>query len=220
MKTTRLAAIALAGLSIAAPAAAQAATSQPPAHTRLTGLPHGFKLSNPKAKQQKKHGKQKKQPVRARSSFAYFSNNGSIGAVTTMSPIQALHVSYAWMPTRLMLQNAAGPTVNRSPATSGAQDAVINYSMQNWNGQWVENSIARGSVRIPAGYSAGRLPHLTAFPNQGKGYIRVVHVISWYVAGTNTLLGTSVIVPDRASDQLCTTPVRACTQYDTFLHLG
>jgi hypothetical protein len=221
MKTICLVTAALAAVAIAGPAAAQAAPGEPPSTTRSTGLPNDFKVVNPKAKKQTQ---QKRQSVRARSAWLYDRAFGRPGAVTVTTPIHALDITYwyAWGPwTATQIQNSAGPTVSRSPATSGAQDVVIIYSLQVWNGsQWVQRTTAVGSSRIPAGYSAARLPHLTAFPNVGRGYFRVVEAITWFVAGTTTQLGFTAIVPHVTSDHRCTTPMRACAAYPGYLKLG
>jgi hypothetical protein len=220
MKTICLATVALAVL-IVAPAAAQAAEDKPPTTIRSTGLPHDLNLTNPKAKQD---ANQKRQSVRARSAWLYDGANGRPGRVTVTTPVHALDITYwySYGPVTLkQMQNSAGPTVTRSPATTGAQDVVIIYSLQVWNGSaWVQKTRAIGSRRIAAGYSSVRLPHLTAFPNVGRGYFRVVEGIGWFVAGTSTQLGFTAIVPHLTSDHVCTTPIRNCYAYPGYIWLG
>ena len=127
--------------------------------------------------------------------------------------------TYTW---QLRISNPFGPTVTRSPATSGAQDANVIYSVQVWDGtQWTERLRVVRNGRIPAGYNAVRSPSFDAYPTVAvRGYVRVVIGINWFVAGTNTRLGYTNLVPDRASDHQCATTVRPCELYNGFARLG
>ena len=83
--------------------------------------------------------------------------------------------------------NNNGPTVSRSPASTGTQDIFIIYSLQRYaNGQWVQFSTATASTRLGAAYSAAQLPSLARVPNPPKGSVRVVEYIYWFAAGTST----------------------------------
>ena len=117
------------------------------------------------------------------------------------------------------LMNNNGPTVSRSPASTGAQDIFIVYQVQRYsNGQWVPFTSATASTRLGAGYSAAQLPYLARVPNPPKGSVRVVEYIYWYAAGTSTTLGATAIVPHYTSDHVCYT--RGCTAYAGFVQLG
>lgn len=132
------------------------------------------------------------------------SDAGRPGSVTATATVHVGKLNVYPIGLQLTLYGSAGPTVTRSPATTGAQDASIFYSVQRWNGsQWVQVTSQRSSVRIPAGVQQGREPALYVIPSSGTGYYRVVEVFTWYVAGTNSVLGMTTIVPHLASDQAC-----------------
>jgi hypothetical protein len=228
MKPTRLITTAIAIAVIAAPGAAQAAGDEPTGSaSRLSGLPPLSQLHNVKAK--KATTKRRAARPRARSAWAYGLSGGGPGAVTEAWQIrledfrQSIWMggsySYTW---QLRISNPFGPTVTRSPATSGAQDANVIYSVQVWEGtQWVERLRVVRNGRIPEGYNAVRTPSFDAYPTVAvRGYVRVVMGINWFVAGTNTRLGYTNIVPDTASDHQCATSVRPCEVYNGFARLG
>ncbi len=219
MKTARLIAIALAGAAIAAPAVAQAAPAKPPSHLRLSGV--DLAAANPKAKKQAKKGKKAK--IRARSSWYYDGSLGRPGAVTVTTPINVIDVPMwtAWGTYyEKALMNNNGPTVSRSPASTGTQDIFIIYSgaAVQPTASGCQFSSATASTRLGAAYSAAQLPYLARVPNPPKGSVRVVEYIYWYAAGTSTTLGATAIVPHYTSDHVCYT--RGCTAYAGFVQLG
>lgn len=221
MKTTTLTAVAIATLALAAPTAVHASTSTslPHAASRATGLPHHWTPRNKYAKHRTTAAKHRKRTL-ARASWVYAGAAGSAGAVTATTPISAVDINYGYG-TQLVFMNSAGPTVSRSPATTGAQDAEIFYSLQVWDGvQWVQRTGQRSYGRIGAGYSGARLPALAQNPMSYRGYTRVVEVITWYVGGTSTVLGATVITPHLASDQVCVTSLRPCASYPGYMRLG
>jgi hypothetical protein len=154
--------------------------------------------------------------------WAYAPNGtaGSPGAVTWVSNVQAADL-YVGGVTGLTFLNNTGPVANRSQATTGAQDVTLVYSVQQWNGSaWVQVTQQRTVTRIGAGVASVRLPALYVRPTVSRGYFRIVHVFQWNVAGTASVVGGSVIIPDRASDHVCTTPHRPCAAYAGYVRLG
>jgi hypothetical protein len=222
MKTTTLTAVAIATLALAAPTAVHASTSSslPHAASRATGLPHHWTPRNKYAKKHRKTSAKHRKRTLAQASWVYAGTAGSAGAVTATTPISALDVNYGYG-TLLLVMNSTGPTVSRSPATTGAQDVEIYYSLQVWDGiQWVQQTAQRSYGRVGAGYSNVRLPALVQYPKAYRGYTRVVEMITWYVGGTSTMLGSTLITPHLASDQVCVTPLRPCASYPGYMRLG
>lgn len=138
------------------------------------------------------------------SAWQYAWSTGQPGAVTATAQVQVGKLSYFGLGPRVTLFGETGPTVSRSPATTGAQDITILYSVQRWNGsQWVQVTYQLNRARMAAGVQQGRLPALYAQPSAGTGYYRVEERFTWTVAGTDTVLGTTAIVPNLASDHRC-----------------
>jgi hypothetical protein len=112
-----------------------------------------------------------------------------------------------------------GPTVYRSPSTTGAQDLTITYSIQHWDGyKWVQVTQQLSRSRIAAGYQAVRMPNLYVMPVVARGYFRVVEFIQWYSNGT--LVAAHVILPSTTADHACITQSRPCASYAGFLRVG
>jgi hypothetical protein len=137
--------------------------------------------------------------------WQYALPSGRPGAVTQAPAVNVGKLSQGMLGLQLTLYGSTGPTVSRSAATTGAQDVNIMYSVQRWNGSaWAQIAAQHGNVRIPAGVASGREPALYVVPTAGaRSYYRVVMHFSWFVAGTNTLLGSTFVAPDRTSDFVC-----------------
>lgn len=224
---TKLLTVALACVALAAPALAEAAP-------RKTAKPTRTASTRAKALEQVKTialgGSARRKPAATGNSgrtsrrWTYDTWIGRPGAISSVSPIQT-SLTLAWagqtvgyIP-QLTIMNAAGPTVERSPATAGAQNVFVYYVIQVWDGRaWTHRRTHTASATIPAGYGATRTPALVNQPQGLSGFVRVVvGVVHRTPAGE--YLGLSVIVPTTADDQFCNGGVR-CTTYNGYLRLG
>jgi hypothetical protein len=155
--------------------------------------------------------------------WVYAGTAGRPGGVTIPQVSMAdMQVQTSYGPvTTFTLMSDTGPTVGRSPATSGAQDVLAIYYVQ-WSsgGPWetVANPVV--TARIPSGSASVRLPAVYIHPNSPKGYYRMAFGFTWNVAGTSTSLGTSFVMPDRTSDHRCITPYRRCAVYAGYARVG
>jgi hypothetical protein len=123
---------------------------------------------------------------------------------------------------QLTFFSANGPIVNRTPGTTGAQDVLMTYWVQKYNGaQWVSLTSRQSSVRIPSGYNRARLPNLSVQPLlNNHGYYRVIEFFQWNAPGTGTPIGFSFVNPSRVTDHACVTQSRLCAAYAGFVQVG
>ncbi len=149
------------------------------------------------------------------------STSGRPGAVTAVNQIVLADIYVSPGVQNATFLSNTGPTITRSPATSGAQDAYVLYTIQRWNGSaWAQVTQGAGYGRIPAGTSQVRLPAMYIIPTSAKGYYRVTETFYWFAGGTNTQLGRSAIIPDQVSDQGCITTSRPCAAYAGYIRYG
>lgn len=101
---------------------------------------------------------------------------------------------------------ASGFTVGSSPAYSGTQDVVVTYSLQRFiNGQWTQWVKMDYGGRV-TGAQTLRFPPwaYTIIPADTTRFpYRFVYGISWRVAGTTTILGTTGVGPNSTADHRC-----------------
>jgi hypothetical protein len=122
----------------------------------------------------------------------------------------------------LTIRSNGGPVVYRSPATSGAQDVMGQYTIQYWNGsRWVNlTSQWTPAYRIPAGYRWVRLPALHRSPTTQRGHFRVVWSFAWVNANTGAALGRTAILPNTTADFRCYTTARPCQYSAHWIRTG
>jgi hypothetical protein len=97
------------------------------------------------------------------------------------------------------------------------------YQVQEWTPSFGWTTVTQqvtGNYRIPRGVRAVRLPQLYRAPQVQRGYFRVVFAFSWVNARTGASLGTSGLLPNRASDHTCSTWSRPCTTADGWIRTG
>jgi hypothetical protein len=118
-------------------------------------------------------------------------SSGSAGFVQPYQ-VQGLTTGFVLRPTI----RVPGPTVYRSPATSGAQNVIVYYQLRRWNGSsWVDDwSSAAQVFVIPSGTSAIRLPNFDF--RDLSGTYRVVSSVSWFNRSTGQHLGTRALFMD------------------------
>lgn len=216
MKTTTLITAVLAAAALAAPAASQAAPKKPTRPTAAASTP-AKALAQARAALLSKTGVKRRQ-------WSYSARIGRPGAILAVHPTYAIGTRvWAGQTVGYILQrtliNAEGPTVQRSPATAGAQNVFVLYVTQVWNGRWENRHIQTRTATIQAGQNATRTPSLVLYPKGLGGYSRVIAAVFHYTPG-GTQLGASMIVPNTAADQLCGGGAGRCTTYHGYLHFG
>lgn len=137
------------------------------------------------------------------SAWQYSASGGRPGGVTAPAPVNVSMLSTGFG--SALTFYSGNPRVSRSPATTGAQDVTVVYSLQKWNGrQWVQVAAQQGRSRIPAGVQQAYVPHPYIQPISGRGYYRMAELFIWYVAGTSSSLGARLMTPSVPSDHRCT----------------
>ena len=119
---------------------------------------------------------------------------------------------------------STGPTVYRSPATSGVQYVRVRYVVERWNGAaWqvlASSNVFSGQIAAnQSGVRFTQAPNM--LPTVTTGYFRLTYAVGWLDAAGTTLALAS-IVPNLTSDQFCTTvnPNRSCTTYAGYVAVG
>lgn len=160
-------------------------------------------------------------PSRA-DAWTYAFVNGRAGSVSVPQVLAVDDGQYTTYGPYLTLRSHAGPTVHRSPATSGPQNVGGIYVVQQWDGsRWVEvTRQSTGTYRIPAGYNSVQLPRFHRSPRTQRGYFRVVWIFGWDNADTGAGLGNTVITPSVTSDFHCATSARPCASSAHWMRIG
>ena len=98
----------------------------------------------------------------------------------------------------------SGPTVYRSPASSGAQLVYLTYTLKTWSNGWMNQINESAQYTIPAGQNTVLTNEKSWLPNTG-GYKQVWMTVSHIDIQTNTALGIRSIVMDQQGDYVCET---------------
>jgi hypothetical protein len=154
------------------------------------------------------------------SAWTYSARSGSPGAVVAApaAAFQDVNYQYAWGTSTRPLVTADTATVRRSPATRGAQDVLVRYALEGWDGsRWVEVMASTSHVRMYAQHTQARFGNLVLYPRALLGSYRVTQSFHWFVAGTSRKIGFSQIVPG-ANDALCNIP--RCSQYSGYVTMN
>jgi hypothetical protein len=156
--------------------------------------------------------------------WKYGSTTGLRGQVTSTPQISVadceLRVSNIPYPI-LTIQGNRGPIVTRSPATTGAQNVSVFYSIERWSGSaWGRITSASGTQTLAAGSNAVRLPYLYVQPTTGVGSVRVVMWFTWTDAASGRTLARTAVLPSRTGDFACVTPKRSCAAYSSYIRIG
>lgn len=147
---------------------------------------------------------------------------GRAGSVSVPQVLAVDDGQYTTYGPYLTLRSHGGPTVHRSPATSGPQNVAGIYIVQQWHGSsWVEiTRQSTGTYQIPAGYNSVHLPRLHRSPSSQRGYFRIVWIFGWDDANTGAALGHTIITPSVTSDFHCATSARACAPSSHSMRIG
>lgn len=153
------------------------------------------------------------------SAWQYNGSVGSPGAVTATAAVN-FGILNQGSANALTIYGDRGPTVRRSPATTGRQNVSIRYSVQVYTANgWTEVAGQVSSATIPAGISRIAMPAPYVIPTSGVNhYYRVLEAFAWYGAATGRLLGFTVIIPTAVSDHVCL--YRPCAAAAGYLWAG
>lgn len=122
-----------------------------------------------------------------------------------------------YMPLKMStLANSAGPLVGRSAAIRGDQFVVMQYLVQQWDGQaWFTRTRQDVHGTISGGASVVRMPQLNISPNFGN-LVRVVHRVVWAAVTPGTpIVGIREYVPQHR----CQSPPAQCEAFAGYLRL-
>jgi hypothetical protein len=137
-----------------------------------------------------------------------WSNSGSTGGVT---PYQVVGTHFSvpcgygysgcFQP-GVILQ---GPSVSRSPKTTGAQIVYVVYTVYRYSNGWYAESTETLQQTIPAGYNGSiRFANRNWLLNTG-GSKYVTFGVGWVDQRTGTVLGTRQIYMNQQGDYVCNT---------------
>ena len=139
----------------------------------------------------------------------WYGRTGQIGAVTLNGPMLTGYDGQrpGLGGTYLTVKNfeATGITVGSSPAYPGPQDVLAIYVLQRViNGQWTnltQSPMYQGRV---TGAGRWRFPAWTySSMTQNRFSYRFIYYITWGVADTGTVLGSTFVVPDSTGENRC-----------------
>jgi hypothetical protein len=132
---------------------------------------------------------------------------GSAGGFSLERRTQGLglHEGGAWVPVPGL--RVHGPTVWRSPATSGAQNVGYTYLVQRWSGTSWQNAVWSPAEVARLGSDTNswtRLP-VRDFGSFGisDGYYRVILLVRWSDANTGRWLGSQEVSLVHSGDYEC-----------------
>jgi hypothetical protein len=123
--------------------------------------------------------------------------------------------------TAFTLFGDTGPTVMRTPGSTGAQIVRAIYVVEKWNGySWVTltsaGPISAQILSTQAGYRFAA-PYIQ--PVIAKGTFRFSWIFGWYTpAGAQ--IGTTIMVSNLVSDHVCVTPKRPCKSSAGYFQTG
>jgi hypothetical protein len=167
-------------------------------------------------------------PVGRAQAFAYTTITGKIGSVTpstiyvgdlvtTCVPIYNTTVC----PHNFTLYGNVGPTVSRSPASSGNQIVQAIYVVEKWDGsKWVpiaKTNVLQGQILATQTKVQFVAPYMQL--QVAQGYFRLTWLFSW-LTPTGTLLGSTIITSNLKTDHVCVTNARLCQSFDGFVQTG
>ena len=153
------------------------------------------------------------------SAWQYGKPTARPGAVTDAPPVFVPDWYQNGFPILTLLMER-GPTVSRSPVTTGDQNISVVYEVQRWSGSnWYQSTYTTSTVRISAGYGRVRLPALFVQPTNGVGITRVIMGFTWRTPA-GRLLGHRAIYPHRTGDHQCISRARSCAAYPHYANIG
>jgi hypothetical protein len=112
-----------------------------------------------------------------------------------------------------------GPTVYRSPASTGSQTIRYQYFVERWDGsRWVITTTSNVTTyQIAATQSYINLPAPNLQPRV-QGHLRFTWAFDWYRNGV--LLGGTFVVSHLASDYQCQLPNNRCLLYPGYFYVS
>ncbi|MFD9474934.1 hypothetical protein [Streptomyces goshikiensis] len=145
---------------------------------------------------------------------------GQVGAVTP-PPVSVSDIGFYPQALTLTFNSSVGPIVQRSPATTDAQNVISFYLVERWTGStWNTVTSQRHAARIEANQNTAQFPAVFIQPTSGTGDYRFTFSVHWFPDGQSVSLGDLKPAPNDASDLVCVTTRRPCTQYAGHITIG